>query len=1193
MQAQLLNTSTLPLYGRHLIEASAGTGKTFNITRLYLRLLLERRLSVQQILVMTFTKAATEELRGRIASMLTEAYAELEQDTIKEPCLEAALHHVDRDDARRLLEAAMLEMDDASIFTIHGFCARIVKEQAFNSAMTMDLRLETDLNELRLDAVRDWLRETAQQPQQFALLMEQGWHQPHEFYRTFSRALTSTQPTYAIDVEQLEQQFEEARRRFLQDLNVKKRAVLDDVHAHQEQIVDELINTQKGAKREQRLHEWQVLNDFLADSELTELPKAVSDFIHGRRYPKKEYFTQLFAPIKSIKDDLNNWFGRTTETHQARLAAVDAMQLAATGIDDIKQRIARQKARLGVVDYDDLILSVHTHLHHEHAQHLVDAMRGRYPVALVDEFQDTDSHQYEIFNRIYPSASEQLGLFMIGDPKQAIYGFRGGDIFAYLEARGEADAHWVMDTNWRSSAEVITGYNRLFWGSSLDAAARDLFGYGIHYEQVKATDKAKAAASPLVDPQSDRRALTYVLATQTEEDGNKVNKDTWRARLTDWFGAEIHRLLRDVRLGDKAVEPGDIAILVRSRTEAEVVQAALAQAQLSSVFLSNKHLLFATEQARDMLTLLTGIWECEKDDALIAALSTPLMGGSAERLLALRYAQDDSLWEAQRESALALRNMWLTQGCMAMILTIMQHYYRPLEAQRERALTNTLHLAEILQKAARRYRHPGQLLAHFKQQIDFPQETEEAEQRLESDMALIKIVTQHSSKGLEYPIVFIPFASDYSDPTKIGLRTQSTFYYHPDRDAKARFQLGISDQALTLTREEGQAEALRLLYVAVTRASHRCYIGIAPFNDSHHSALGRALDVNDPKQWQESVEAMIASSRGCAGLINASSLPQRPQVIDTQDDTQTPLVVANVEGHIDRSWRLASFSSLARQTHTVSQQQKDRADFGVTAHRETEQSTSQREEDNTLRFTLKKGADAGNLLHDILEHTDFTVPNWQQTMTAPAQRFGGLDEQQQRGLIAWLDDVLSTPLPTLVDDQTPFTLRELHWPQTLREAEFYFPIEGLNQTALFQCLAQHRGEPDSVGLRLKHDISGMMHGFIDLIFEHKGRYYVADYKSTYLGDRLEDYDSESLRQNNQSHLYDLQYLIYSVALHRYLAVRIDNYHPATHFGGVYYLYLRGMSSRNKNYSGVFSTAIDVDLLTRLDNCFSLSKKEAS
>ncbi|MCK5665065.1 MAG: PD-(D/E)XK nuclease family protein, partial [Thiotrichaceae bacterium] len=312
---------------------------------------------------------------------------------------------------------------------------------------------------------------------------------------------------------------------------------------------------------------------------------------------------------------------------------------------------------------------------------------------------------------------------------------------------------------------------------------------------------------------------------------------------------------------------------------------------------------------------------------------------------------------------------------------------------------------------------------------------------------------------------------------------------------------------------------------------------------------------------EESLEQLVNSSEKSSSLIIIEDGQASISARHIQQKQNEQLSISKLNHIIDDHWSLNSFSSLMRESYSIRQEQKDRSDDDA-------ETISHKTPVNLLRFSIRKGADTGNLLHDIMEHTNFSSTIvW--PIESPLRRFGGLDDAQQSELTLWLEDAHETTLPVISPESVAFKLADLAWSQTLRETEFYFPMHEMQIDSLSACLNVHRGDIERIKLPDKKQLEGMMRGFIDLIFEHGGRFYVADYKSTHLGDQFEDYAWQALKNNNEQHYYDLQYLIYSLALHRYLKTRIADYDPAVNFGGVYYLYLRGMSAENKQPYGVF------------------------
>ncbi|WP_421134472.1 exodeoxyribonuclease V subunit beta [Alteromonas sp. A079] len=1250
VRATPLNVPDMPLHGRHLIEASAGTGKTFNITRLYLRFLLEKRLTVKEILVMTFTKAATEEIKGRIAKTLREASAIWQQTKNNDgqaprnidPVYAHLLAHCDVDDSLARLKAAQLELDEASVFTIHGFCQHVIGQLAFNSGFAMSLNLSKDTSELYLQAAEDWIRKVSQNDEDFLLLAQSGWHVPARLLTTFLGSIKSPLTPLLLDKDTIEASFTEAMNNSPDTANSQFEYFLSRIEENTDLIDKELMKT--AAHKQTRPAELDALKEWLGAAQYTSAPPAATAFLDGRRYARnKSGVKELLSPIKN--------FVKAVETavveKQDALGQIPVFTLVNQAISFIKKGVAKQKKQLGVIDFDDLIHMLADEVVKPNNT-LVPELRKKFPVALIDEFQDTDAKQYAILDAVYPKLSDATcdntdvhrqissdgkegdaqktsnALLMIGDPKQAIYRFRGGDIFTYLKAGQHADYRWVMNTNWRSVEGMVAAYNRLFYGAPLASGrSTDVFGFNIQYNPVEFSSHAAAAKAPLHDPHHHRNAMNFISMGLEE----KQDINTMRRGIAQWIAQEIYRLLNEATFVARdgtdnesfAVKPADIAILVKDRTEANVIKYVLQQKGLACVYLSDRSNLFITPEAKDVLRLLNGIWHASDSSKLASSLASPLWGYSPHVLIDLLYHEDDALWDSAYENVLSLREMWLQKGCMSVLLHLMQTSYQPYGNDVERALTNYQHLAEVLEKASTTHQRPEQLLDWLHKQIHQPDTDEEMTLRLESDSQLIRLITQHGSKGLEYPIVFVPYATGYKDPAKNGKSMAQIFSYYDDNKQALQLQLGQTKHAIERVRAEGQAEDMRLAYVAVTRAAHRCYMGIIPLDGNEKSPLARALGVGrkpaedtgetQPQDWLSVLSAINNEQDAFTCHISANDIEEVYTTV-AQDTHVTELSALAFTGTDKEDWRLFSFSAISRltahgniviptqniQTIPVLQTVRDEeivtakalADIGLFEESESKVGESPVEAADKLRFTLTKGASAGNLLHDLLELNDFSAPTWEENGSELVKRFG-LDKANVPYLYDWLDEVLHTPLYPHTDK----ALSDLTLSQTLREAEFYFPMNNSKWASLSRVLAEHRARVASrlgapaltVPSLMTPHLAGMMHGFIDLIFEHNGKYYVADYKSTWLGDDIASYQPAALFENNQQHMYDLQYLIYCLALHRYLKNAIPDYCPNVHFGGVYYLYLRGMHPQNQQGEGVFFTSISSNTLSQLDNVF--------
>tara|TARA_B110000495_G_C22996950_1_gene587851 strand:- start:306 stop:1817 length:1512 start_codon:yes stop_codon:yes gene_type:complete len=497
---------------------------------------------------------------------------------------------------------------------------------------------------------------------------------------------------------------------------------------------------------------------------------------------------------------------------------------------------------------------------------------------------------------------------------------------------------------------------------------------------------------------------------------------------------------------------------------------------------------------------------------------------------------------------------------------------------------------------------------------------------------------------MEYPVVFVPFATRHKDPLKFGNRNVSFIEYH-DENGVLQHSLDGSVAARATMAEEAYAEAIRLLYVAVTRAEKRCYILSTGFEHFEKSPLGKTLKWTADSDIATSLQQLIQDNPNEIALTvldnylsDESTDNQLDHQLASQHEnkigsdlasTEKPQpAVARFNGKIERDWWLSSFSALSKNLrhNGVSAPDRDNQD-GVLAVGDNELESSLNPHLNNpsninsheLRFTLTKGAQTGNLLHDILEQTDFSAPDWQKSCHWPLVKYGVIDatadtvkqvnddakgvsalssqEHSEARLIQWLEAILHTPLT----DSRDLSLAQLKPLDTLRETEFYYPMRSASSSQLTKLLTEHRNTRKDnalnsvsssrhghrVHLPSYQQLKGMMHGFIDLIFHADGKYYVCDYKSSHLGDQYSDYNDSAMRHNIEKSHYDLQYLIYALALHRHLKYALADYDPKQHFGGIYYLYLRGMSNQAEHHGcGVYYRQITLAELAQLDDIFA-------
>ncbi|MDT0605299.1 exodeoxyribonuclease V subunit beta [Thalassotalea castellviae] len=1163
----------IPLTGIHLIEASAGTGKTHNITRIYLRLLLEKKLTVKQILVMTFSKDATEELRGRIDQLIRSTLQHWQSLCLKEEFFINIAEKVSFQEATHILKEALLFLDEASIFTIHGFCKRVLTEHAFASQISFNATMEVEQQTVVLQAVQDWYRQLASEDETAFNQVIAFWPVPESLVRHFSKAINKNCELELIDSEWL-----------IDEFSLKVKDALTDLQTHKAYLFQYLVDDKKPEVQTIRIDEYHQLitwlENVIADHQNIEQAMPVA-FFDGRRFSRskvKAQLVEIFSRLNLVKEQ--------SKTLLDDIARLKALSIVREGIYRIRQSVKEQKQHLNVLSFDDLITSLaqrlkqSSHINNE----LADTLLKQYPFALVDEFQDTDPEQLSILKSLYyhrQTDNLTSGLMMIGDPKQAIYGFRGGDVFAYMSARQDCDYQWIMDTNWRSSCQMITGYNRLFYGDELSTKGQDVFGFNIPYHPVKpspmALKQAKANEANFTISDSNANAALQLVHFE-KPDQKRPTTQVFRAEMAKWCANEIIHLLTDEK---QSVVAKDIALLVRDAAEAKDIKLALFNAGLPSVYLSNRTNLFHSVQTKQLLQIFKGVLFLENERYFAAALTCPLLPYGPYEFYQLQ--QDDLAWQEMKVTFSQLREEWLKKSFITMALKMMHDLMDFSGEDSERSITNLLHLFEIIQSASQRHKQPQELLYWFEQQsiAEFPEG--ESELRLESEENLIRIMTQHSSKGLEYPIVFIPFATRHNNPLTFGKQAVQLIESH-DENGNLSVSLSGSAQAKKSMADEAYAESIRLLYVAITRAGKRCYVLSTPFENSHLSPLGLCCKWQKETNIPQALKTLSQEPSQSIGLTLVDT-DIETLVYQAKQSSDTLGQVSQFKGRIERDWWLSSFTGLSRNIRDIGVSLPDRDNDSLTTDQPLESSPYQ----DLLRFTLAKGAQTGNLLHDIFEHLSFSHPDWSKSIKWPMVKYGDLPSGfSTDDLTFWLQQTLHTPL------SESLTLSDVSNDHCLKEVEFYFPLKQSSTRQLAQILKNHRqtspyGVLENTLINLPNftQLKGMMHGFIDLIFEHQGKYYLGDYKSNYLGDNYLDYQNEALQNDIVKHHYDLQYLIYSLALHRYLRVTLTDYQPKRDFGGVYYLYLRGMTNEEQHKNcGVYYRQISAQELESLDNLFA-------
>lgn len=1175
-----LDLFSLPLVGRTLIEASAGTGKTYSLAFVYLRLLLgvgdnsyQRPLSIDEILVVTFTSAATEELRYRIRQNIHQ---------LRLACLSG--HHDDQDyqklidliddkplAIKRLLHAEQ-NMDEAAIFTIHGFCQRMLKTYAFEAGILFNQTLSKDESGLYLQVVSDvWRTDFTPQPQDIAQIIWQNWRDPDDLLNKITPYLHRTLPdNIDLSREPLADKIAEFHRKNIQQIDSMKQHWLEGVNAIAEAIQKSDVSKRSYSKS--NLPKWLDKVTDWADSPTTD---------YHIPYNELSKFSQSELELKTDA-------GKQPPKHQI---FIDIEQFLANNfnlsdhilfdlVTLVNQQVAKQKNILAQMGFNDLLNQLQQALLADNGSILATQIRQQYPAAMIDEFQDTDPIQYQIFDSIYQDR-QQSCLLLIGDPKQAIYGFRGADIFTYIQAKGSVEHQFTMLTNWRSSAAMVKTVNSLFGRRQSPFIFAE-----IPFIEMNSASKNDAKGF-YVNEQPIKALQSYLLPQEISSKGDylEYSAEFCAEQIAYWLSQDAY--LVDNNQLKRRVQSADIAILVRTGTEAELIQQKLNKRQIKSVYLSNHKSVFETVEARELLRILQAVFYPTSESYLRSALATRLIGASMVEIDALSNEQNSL--ESVIEEFKEYQNIWLRYGVLVMLRRLMtrrQLIENLLSlVDGERIITNFMHLAELLQGAAQESETPHGLIRWLTKQLNEPDRNlDNHEQRLESDENLINIITIHKSKGLEYPIVFLPFIGQYRQATGT--------IYHDRQNYKVHYAYNLSPEIKELIEQERLAEDLRLLYVALTRSIYHCSIGMAGITKTRStelalrsSAIGYLLledDDNNYSALQTNLQQLTDSS------LEIVELPIKVSLLSPTQPLSTAHLTANqFRRTLDHSWRVTSYTGLLQSASHDNKATELLAEIMpafdhevILDNQPTEQDMLTANQDVTIYdiHHFPKGAIVGTLLHECFENCDFQQPQSATIATHLVTKLNLLAEWQQP-LNDWFIGVLQTPL------MPDCRLADLSCEQRLNELQFYLPIRQEVSAGQLDQLCKHY-DPLSQQCDVLSfaTVQGMLKGFIDMVFEWQGKYYIVDYKSNYLGESINDYHLKAINYAMCEHRYDLQYQLYSLALHRYLKSRIANYQYQTHFGGVYYLFIRGMAPDQAQH-GIFNTKPDQQFIEQLDKLF--------
>ncbi|HWU78157.1 MAG TPA: UvrD-helicase domain-containing protein [Rhodanobacter sp.] len=1185
----VLDWRTMPLDGRVLIEASAGTGKTWNIGVIYLRLLLERGLPVEQILVTTFTDAAAQELRERLRRRLIEVEHLLEAappDPASDDPLASYLATLCQNDeqtrlALRRIQLARTDLDRAPVSTIHALCQRIQRDYPLESGAAFASDRLFDEAQLQRECVEDFWRRRYLvgdvDPREAELLLKGG---PEGLLHDLA-GLTNNP-----DARIMSGGLVELKR---QIAALSQPAAIAGLQG----LVDNVaLYKRSNAALRSRLSE---IVPALQDGDEAQLAKSLTDVFDSEKLVSQVSTThadELTAhPLIRALQALRPLLGlRDIFTRGAVLA--EAAQFC-------REEVPRRARQRHVLTFSMLIDTVYQRLSCEGTgKALADRLFTAFPAALIDEFQDTDQRQFAIFDRIY---RERGTMVMIGDPKQAIYSFRGGDIAAYLHASEQATHRFSLGTNHRSSRALVNSLNA--WYAHTDG------GFAqprIRYQQVEPSGKVDNKPCTI-----DGETVTRPLVIHPFRDG-AVDKHgnplkalgDLESRALDDCANRIAEMLSDPRrhIDGKRLSPGDIAVLLSTNPQITALRTRLIARGVPCVG-SGRGNIFAGELAAEVELLLFAVLHPDDDQAVRGALSTRLLGATLDQFK--HWEDQPEAFERELERFEVWRALVRKRGVLALIEAVLSARATELLAlpEGERMLTDLRHLGELLaeQESARQGLDGlyAWLLEMRLEGTDGDTEAaDERQLRIESDARRVQLLTIHASKGREFQIVFLPLA--WRIRSSDGNYAPTLLRYHDDAGQRC-IDLGSIDFIAHRARHfhEDLQERLRLLYVGMTRAVHALHVywvdrGLPPFDDANAwecAAIDLLIDQARQALALDRGEASLNALAHAIGGMQVSTpfadgfvSYQAPAEIPSPRATQAPLPRL-------RSFQwLHSFSGLSRYANAAAIADINDATDDIDSPAPAADATI--EDARLLALYPLRGPRFGDAVHHVFELAA-PGPLWpeqypllQRQLNAQAIHADNMSQDEALEQVGRMIDRARQ-----ADLGDGLRLADIAPDQRIVEFEFQFPVQHVSLATL-RLLCNAHGCADVIPASLDTaTLNGMLTGFADLILLWQDRYLVLDYKTNWLGPHLHDYRETSLDIAMAEHHYPLQALIYTVALHRYLHQRMDGYTAERHLGESRYLFVRALGLEPG--LGVWRRHWPAQLIEALDDAFAGTREVAA
>ncbi|CAL4322986.1 exodeoxyribonuclease V subunit beta [Buchnera aphidicola] len=1153
---QNINIFSTHLNGKKIIEASAGTGKTFTIILLYLRLLLginintQKKYSVENILIITYTKNAVKEIKKRLEKNIYNLYLDFLSKKTKNKNYKKIFKKVKNfNHAAQILKKSYINIHNASIYTIHGFCRYILKKKNYYFEYLIKKKKVYNENLLYQNSTYIfWRNFFYPYNKEISQIIFEYWKNPQELFKEIQPWLNIKSDFFLYTKKNNDiMKYHEKNIKKIKKFKKKwKEIYINLKKIFHKKILNQRIYHKKNFNTwVKKIKKWT-----LKKTKNYKIPKELFHF------SKKKIEKNVLSKKKKI-----SFLNKIDKFLKKNFSLKEALLIQAIKkIPKICKKIKKKK-----FSYENLISSLLTLL--KKKKSLSQYIQKKFPIAFIDEFQDTDMQQYKIFQKIYNNKKIESSLILVGDPKQSIYNFRGADIFFYLKIKSKIPNIYTLNTNWRSSKKLIESINFLF------SRMKKIFLFK-KIKFIPALSPKESKKKKYFIKKKEQPAIKFWLKKNTPQTPFEYNN--WIAKKCS---QNIYFLIQKMKKSQaflitkekrKKLKIQDICILVKNYQEYKIMKKELLKLNIYSYYTSYNKSIFHTIEVKELYYILQSILDSSNENYFNRALATSIIFQNTYVINKIKKKY--SLWSNLKKTFSKYKKIWKKKGILNLINEIIstsnlyKNYF--FHKKYKEKISNLIHLGKILEKKSCLRKERSSIISWLKKKINQINDKKKYQQKLHHNKYVINITTIYKSKGLQYPIIWIPFISNFTHSKK--------FIFHDKKKYNTFINLCKSKKKIKLEEKEKLSEEIRLLYVAITRAIFQCNLGVSSIiikknkykTNFHKSGLGYVLQKGKKMTIKELYHEIkkIEKNKNITCIFKKKTLINKVKEKKKKNKNNI-FKILNFKRHFKKNFN----TSYTR----ISQIKKNFKKKDIFLKFEKYISKKKKITQEISKNNFPKGKKYGKILHKILEKINFNIKIHKKFIKKKIKKVK-LSKKWIPIIKNWIKSILVHPFG--VDKINLKNIQK----KCIKEVEFYLQLKKeINFFSINKILKNEN-------MNFLDKNKGILKGFIDLIFQYDEKYYFVDYKSNFLGE-TKNYQKKNLEKYFLKEKYNIQFYLYSLALHKFLQKKVKNYNFKKNFGGGYYLFLRGMDGKNSN-QGTFFLVPKHKILKKINKTFFKKEK---